>query len=436
MKTMEYRCVLVRPQSHVVFALAGAQYELPRVHIPTEMRPAKELQKAIKARWGLNVFVLEIWGAPNDVVAAAAAEVLTPQTISPFTEIPIEQLLHAGFSEQEFRGLELLLAGRTKSPFSQLGWIDEAIDWIESATGCTFSSPRNVEKWNAGGGFTLFRISSDDDRHYWLKATGEPNAHEFALTRLLWELCPDFLPKIVASRKDWNAWLTEDAGDPLPSPPSLDELVPAARRMAQLQLLTIGRTDKLLAEGGFDQRLPELRSHIDAVIAYLIEAMARQTSTKVAALGRDRLLELGEILRDACFCLEALDIPDALIHNDLNAGNILWDGTKYVFVDWSEAAVGNPLLSCERLCQLGRVRAKRIRAVYRDCWLHQLAAKRIDEAIALTPLLAIYAYLYGRGDWLGQTENIRPQFESYARSLARHMDRAAQDLSLLEILCH
>lgn len=206
--------------------------------------------------------------------------------------------------------------------------------------------------------------------------------------------------------------------------------------MSQLQLLTVGETDELLAGGAFDQRLPALRIHIDAVIAYLIEAMDRQTSTQVAPLSRDRLLDLGEILRDACFRLEAHGIPDALIHNDLNAGNILSDGAKYVFTDWSEAAVGNPFLACERLCQLNRAHAESVRNVYRECWSNRLSLQSMDEAIALTPLLAVYAYLYGRGDWLDQTESVEPQFERYARSLARHMDRAAQDLSLREILCH
>jgi hypothetical protein len=235
---------------------------------------------------------------------------------------------------------------------------------------------------------------------------------------------------------EWNAWLTEHSGDPLSDPPGAMELASAARRMAQLQLLTIDETDELLAAGAFDQRLSVLRSHIDAVIAYLIEAMARQRSTKAAPLSRDRLLDLGEILRDACFRLEAHGMPDALIHNDLNPGNILSDGANYVFTDWSEAAVGNPFLTCERLCLLNRAHAESVRDVYRGCWSHRLSAQSMDEAIALTPLLAIYAYLYGRGDWLGQTESLQPQFESYLRSLARHMDRAAQDLSLLEILCH
>jgi hypothetical protein len=436
MKTIEYRCVLVRPHSHAVLAFAeDGRYHLPRVHISRAARPAQEVQRAIKATWGLNILVLDTSVAPDGLGACAVAELLTREMASSFKEVPVEQLKSSEFPEEEYRRVRLLLEGTPKTRFSHLGWIDEAIAWTESATGRTFNSSGCIEQWNAGGGFALLRVCSDDGRHYWLKATGEPNAHEFAITRFLWELCPDSLPKLVSARGDWNAWLTEDAGYPLPDSPSRNEHVAAAKRMAGLQLLTIGRTDDLLAAGAFDQRLPVLRSHIDSVIAYLIDAMARQTSAKSAPLSGDRLLELGEILRDACFRLEAFDIPDTLIHNDLNAGNILSDGAKCVFTDWSEAAVGNPLLSCERLCQLSRAHAEGVRACYRDCWSPWLAAGILDEAIALTPLLAIYAYLYGRGDWIRQARGARPQFESYARSLARHMDRVAKDSTLMETLC-
>jgi hypothetical protein len=151
-------------------------------------------------------------------------------------------------------------------------------------------------------------------------------------------------------------------------------------------------------------------------------------------LSRDRLLELGEMLRAVCFRLEALEIPDAMIHNDLNPGNILFDGAKLVFIDWSEAAVGNPFLSCERLCQLNPLHAESVRNAYGDCWSHRLNAEALVEASTLAPLFAIYAYLCGRGDPLRKREESRPAFESYARSLARHMDRAAKNLSLLEVL--
>lgn len=432
--SVAYRCVVLRPRSHRVLAIREAGHDrLPVIQIPRKTRPAQELQEAIKARWGLEVLILEIWAAR--IGAWVVAELLAPEFNSSFEEIALDQFNDTEVPEQDRRYIELLCKGETKSPFSRVGWIEEAVTWLESAAGCRIVPRQFVEQWNAGGGFALLRMTSDDGRRYWLKATGEPNAHEFQMTRFLSEAHPDFLPKLVATKKEWNAWLTEDAGCPLSQPPSSAELLAAAKRVASLQVLTVGETDELLAAGAFDQRLPVLRSHIDAVIAYLIEAMARQRSTKAARLSRDRLLDLGAILRDACLRLEACGLPDALIHNDLNAGNILWDGVNYVFIDWSEAAVGFPNLTCERLCQLNRAHAESIRNVYREGWSHRLSSECMDEAIALAPLLAIYAYLYGRGDWLGQTKSVEPQFESYARSLARHMDRAAQDLSLLEIPC-
>jgi aminoglycoside phosphotransferase (APT) family kinase protein len=178
-----------------------------------------------------------------------------------------------------------------------------------------------------------------------------------------------------------------------------------------------------------------LRSHIDAVISFLIEAMARQTSTKADPLSTIRLLELGQFLDNACARQAELDLPDTLVHNDLNTGNILWDGKKCVFTDWCEAAIGNPFLSCERLCQLNLVHAECVRNAYRECWSERLSMERINEAIVLGPLLAVYACLYGRGDWLNNTREVRPNFESYARSLARHMDRAARNPILMEMLC-
>ena len=434
MNTNEYRCVLVRRHSHQVLAFVGdGHYRLPRVHISRQMRPARELQKALKTSWELNVFVLETWQPTNGVGACAVTELLTSQMAAPFEEIRIEQLLHSEFSEQECRDAGLLLEGRTNMPFSHVGWIDEAIAWIESVTGCTFRS-RSIEQWNAGGGFALFRVRSDEGRHYWFKATGKPNEHEFTVTKFLWELSPDFLPKPIAFRKEWNAWLAEDAGKPSTAGLSAAELAIAARQLAQLQILTIDQVDQILTAGGFDQRLPTLRSHIDAVIAYLIEAMIRQTSPKAAPLSRDRLLELGEILRNVCFRMEALNIPDTLIHNDLNAGNILFTGSRCAFTDWSEAAIGNPFLSCERLCQLDTNHEDDARITYRNLWSDRLGSTDIDQAFVLAVPLAIYAYLYGRGDWL-EMPTTRVEFDSYARSLARHIDHAAQSRQLLDLLC-
>jgi hypothetical protein len=47
----------------------------------------------------------------------------------------------------------------------------------------------------------------EDDWDYWLKATGQPNAHELSITTLLAKLCGSYLPELISSRPEWNAWL-------------------------------------------------------------------------------------------------------------------------------------------------------------------------------------------------------------------------------------
>lgn len=191
METIEYRCMLIQPHSHALLAFADAgRYHLPRVHIPRPTRPAQQVQKAVKATWGLNIFVLEIWERPEDFRACAIAELMTPESASPLREVPLEQLITSGLFEQDCERLQLLIEGGKGSPLSDLGWIDEAIVWMESATGLRFRSRGNIEQWNAGGGFALLRACSDDGRHYWLKATGKPHAHEFAIARSLGEVVP------------------------------------------------------------------------------------------------------------------------------------------------------------------------------------------------------------------------------------------------------
>jgi hypothetical protein len=49
--------------------------------------------------------------------------------------------------------------------------------------------------------------------------------------------------------------------------------------------------------------------------------------------------------------------------------------------------------------------------------------------------MSVFSYLYGRGKWLHSARRSEPAVRSYARSLARHMDRIVTDQKLLEDLC-
>jgi hypothetical protein len=244
-------------------------------------------------------------------------------------------------------------------------------------------------------------------------------------------------------RRDWNAWVMEDAGEPLGQHACVSLLEKAAVSMASFQKSTLGCTEQLLAAGATDQRIPVLRGHVDEIISYLEEAMEHQISTKVPRLRASQLREIGAILIDAMGAIEELGIPDTVIHNDINRGNILFSDRGCVFIDWSETCIGYPFVTCHHLLLLLSSDGENFEAdraaleqAYRRAWGDYLGPKQFNQAFALMPLLAVASHLYGRGEWLRSSRKYDPHFLSHARTLARHMDRAARSPLLLGVLCH
>jgi hypothetical protein len=433
-ETVEYRIVMVEPRSRAILGFeTQGRYRLPRVIISRSLRSAQQLATAAEIEWGLKVLILDFLSEPGDdaPIAAAIVRSITRASLN-LLKLPLEQISEIELPGKERDRLVSILCDATENPLSRICWVDEAVAWVEEVTGKKIASKADAEQLNAGGGFALIRFGMDDGSGCWLKATGEPNQHECTLTALLSDLFPAGLPRLLAIKKEWNAWLTEQAGSPLPAIPTAEALAGAASGFATLQIQTLDFIDDLLAAGAFDQRAFVLRNHIEPVTGYLIDAMERQESTRVPALSRDRILELAKILKRACLSMESLGIPDTLIHNDLNRGNILSDQSRCVFIDWSEASIGNPFLACERLCQVNREHRLEVQSIFRRLWAERIDAASIDQALVLAPLLAIYAYLCGRGNW-PRAGDVRLHVDSYARSLARHMDRAAQHPEIEEL---
>jgi Phosphotransferase enzyme family len=435
----DYRLVFLRARSLLTFQ-DGFGLRLPRLVISRGTRPVEQLQRSIKETWQLDAIILELLCEQNNSKRLAIVEILASESCSNMSTASLDQVSKVDLNATERSVIERIMVGLHGSgrPFARLGWMEDALAWLRTEAPEEASSTLNIRQFNAGGTFALIRFDFHRGATFWMKATGEPNRHEFYVTRKLAQVCPEFLPPRIAEREDWNAWLMKDAGIPLESW-RLSAVELALHSMSTLQQSTIGQTDQLIAQGAFDQRVHVLREHLTELVEYIRVAMRSQTSTKVPQIEPDRLSQLEGILRDACFRLEDLEIPDTVIHNDINPGNVLFNGARCVFTDWCETGIGNPFFTLHHLCRLrcdGRDRSiSNSREIYEKCWVRHLTEKQIDLALPLIPLLTILSYFYGRGTWLKSPQCTEPHFESYARSLARHMDRAAQDPELLEALC-
>lgn len=441
---IEYSVALIQPRDRTLLCpLVGADKTraLPRFRIPINVRITVHLRNAIYAAWGLRGVVLdylpsEICGSPCAVMELFLFQDV-PAALRP---VDLQDVRDNGLSPWQRNSLLSLLSEIAEGPVSRIGWLYEAIEWVEEVSGQKISSIQEIEQLNAGQHFSLLRFPMQNGHSHWLKATGKPNKHELPLTSFLSQLCPDHIPEVLDVRAEWNAWITGSQRTYSPFPVDDDQRLEALRSavvaMAKIQLQSIEHHTELLARGAIDHRTNVLRSNALALFECIPEAMSQQISTNAAVIDDARLREMHRTLDDVCDFLEMLPIPPMVLHGDMNTGNVLYDDGHCQFVDWCETYVGHPFITLQHILLLNRPADVRLKPFwdaelvrsYQAIMTEGVDPDVFDRAITSTPLLAVASALYGRGDWLNSLSSLPPQRQARIRTLARYMDRAASEL--------
>jgi hypothetical protein len=443
-----YRLVFVSPTTRRVLVEKDQRgCVLPRLSLPRWTRVAEIATEAISETWGFKAVILDYFGQLPGAGTIVVAQRINEGTETscpagylwgPLNEVRDDQL----DSQERSLLLRLLTEGRTgRGQFSRLNWIDEALDWVRAAAHIDDSQlTGEIHQLNASAESTLIRVDLKNASSYWLKASGGPNAREGPITRTLAGLFPEYLPELVEFHPGWNAWLMKDAGRPLGDqgplrPPLVEEVI---RRLAELQKESVQHVSELLSNGCHDNRMKALRETIPQLVPYLEEAMATRRVDIGHHVEATRLRDVAKLIEDASFRLEEIGIPDALIHSDIDLSNILSGNRGCVFTDWAQAGIGNPIVTFEQLrVQFAQKKIHaswmpRLNRIYQNFWREVLPDCHFDCAFTLAPLISIASYVCSRRDWLISE---RPQSQSYARALARQMDRAAQAVQSNQSAC-
>lgn len=443
----QYRIILVSTQvPRVLVAHDGHYPRLPLVQIPKWTRPAEQLTEFVKRQWDLTSIVIDYLRADKDVIACAVFEILDgdwPDTPAGLFPLDLRDICICGLDEAEQITLTKIIAGDTngRGPFSRIGWLTEARQWLlENLDSRPIHIRTEVMQLNAGATFALVRFSSEEGPAFWLKATGTPNRHEFSLTKQIEQLSPHYLPPIIASRQDWNAWLSQETGHPLSLSPGFEELKQIVIATTELQQAAIGRSEDFLQAGALDHRITILQSRLPQLIEYFEYAMEKQTSTKVPPLDKSCLNKLERLLQHALDAMCGLGIPDTLVHNDLNPGNILINKDHCLFIDWSETCIGPPVLMPEQLyAQLRMIGGERtewisrLNLLYEEAWRDRVGRQELGRASAMAPAISCVTRLIGKGNRF-ETRRNDSEFLRYSRSIARHMDRIVHSHEFQEAL--
>jgi len=449
--------VLGQSGTEVLVAPNGDRFALPAVNIPRWQRVAEHLTAAVKTDWGEEVICLiepDVSASANGTQiryqaaehCSASGKPKMPTQWVPFSALAHDSLIGAS----DYLAIQQSIAlcspeGKesTSGPFARLGWFKELREWVKVVIEpLGFHLNGNARQLNASPSFSLVRFETDGPA-LWFKAAGEPNQKEFTMTCLLAQFFPEYLPRILGRRADWNGWLTREATGKLLSEVRERALwEQAAASLARLQIQSIDHGSQILGAGACDLGSVALSKLIQPFINVATQLMDRQTKVPPPALGRKDLLLVADSLRSAVDAMEVVGIPEALGHLDLNPGNIIVSQNRCAFLDWAEAYVGSPLFSLEYLLEHARrafgsesaVRA-RLTAAYCAQWDGVVSAAVIADALALAPLLATFAYGAGNDVWK-QTERLEePATDRYLRSLTRRMHREANALADRRTLC-
>jgi len=444
-----YRVMITRRgATELLLAANGSGLSLPRVEVRTGRRLTEQLTEAVRKEFGTEAYCLFVPGivsAPENPVGTKYAlleslkqnDAAPPRTYwVPSTAASGEAALPADEDaavRSSLQEVERYVAEPLSGPFARPGWIKELFQWAqEQLDPLGLRVTGSFQQLNSSPTFSLIRLGTNGPA-VWFKATGGPNGHELPVTVALARLFPGYVPAVLGVHPSWNGWLSQEAaGSTLDNLTEISAWTRTAKTLAELQIASIGKTTELLESGCRDLALPRLIDQIDPFLARMGPLMATQKKQPPPILTDSELQILGDELKEACSALRDLGLPLTLGHIDFNPGNILVSGETCIFLDWAEGCVTSPLITFEYLREHRRRHhledaeaAESIASAYLHPWQSFFSPEDLARGMALTPLVAVFAYAVSCGTWRSSETLRNPALAGYLRSLTRRMYREA-----------
>jgi hypothetical protein len=427
---------------------------LPEFRIPRWQRIAPNLNTEAKRLWNFDTLCLFPFDVPQSESTSVRCKYHVMEISKPeeLARVAPNFMLLSGLKEASFADkrdywavqLAMGIGGASlpqdcQGPFSEFGAFEKISAWVEDQLrplGRSWGG--NFRQLQATPSFALIRFQTNRGA-VWFKAVGEPNLREFPITMLVADRFPRHVPKVIAVRKDWNAWLTEEVeGDDLFSDSDPASWCRAVACLAELQIASVGHASQILASCVRDARSSTLLAQVVPFFSVLEVLMQAQITPTPPKLTKQEMETVKRQVVRALQEMKQAAVPDTLNHFDLNPGNAISAGTNYKFLDWAEAGLGNPFFSMEYLRQhfvnafAGQPDAEiEFRNSYVECWRSVLPGSTVERTAELVPLVAAFAFAATVLPWDMPNLSAKTGLASLLRSLARRMYRECEHLSSL-----
>jgi phosphotransferase family enzyme len=304
------------------------------------------------------------WLAPDD-----PARELLPQ--------PDQQLVERVFAD----------GGHPLRPsWAHPGWFSRTADWLDGALdgiGRARTGPvEQISNWCIS---SILRAPTAEGDVY-LKATARLPlfVDEGAVTRGLAERFPGRVPMPLAVDGVERLMLLDDFGPVVGWKADPDAKVDVLPRYAALQIESASMRDELIALGMFDRSPAWLAGALRGLLADGDDPLGLEPAE------RERLDALLPTFLESCEQLAAGPLPVTVVHGDLHLANIARNGVDdYVFFDWTDASIGNPLMDM-LLVFFEEEEAMRdaLRDIYLSAWVGTASPAELLEVWRLAEPLA------------------------------------------------
>lgn len=221
-------------------------------------------------------------------------------------------------------------------PWYRPGWAAAAIVWIAERLAAYGINNPAITQQRSWGRSAIWRADGPAGRFYF-KAVPAMFAHEPALTSAFPAL---FAPALAVDEA--RGWLLmPSAGErQLSSLVDIDLWIAALKRYAAIQLALAPQSERLLALGLPDQRLPVLQSRLDGLLS---ADSLRESGLDPAEI--DALIARKPALDALLSELAALPIPATIEHGDFWPGQIIVGSAPAAIIDWSDSSLSHPFFS-------------------------------------------------------------------------------------------
>lgn len=322
-----------------------------------------------------------------------------------------EQLATLNFASDDERAyVEAWLDYRSSDHPQRVDWYRQEWFWVARAwllayvmciPEVTVEGFVQLRAWQRSA---LLKATPNFGDSIYFKAVPRVFAHELPLTAWLSEQFPDYFPVVLAVEPDRGWMLLMDHGRR-----SLETVQDIG--MWEMALRVLGRLQVRLSEDHLDLYALGVPSQsLEEIADYLDTLLADEVGLRVGGqLDDDAIAQLHDQaprIKALCAELAACGIPHSLEHGDFYPGQVLVQGDRVVFIDWSDASIAHPFFSyaslenfvVNEMPHFSEDTRARLQAAYLGPWRDYADDATLHRAITLArPLAALHtAVLYHR----------------------------------------